>query len=79
MVDGSGLENHRVVYAAPWVRIPLPPLGGLGRCQSGRMGPPAKRLSGGNARSQVRILFSPHYVLMFHEVVPTEFLWALLL
>src|SRR6266498_1150795 len=31
----------------------------LGRCQSGRMGPPAKRLPGRNPRSQVRILSSP--------------------
>src|SRR5215210_2960446 len=31
----------------------------LGRCQSGRMGPPAKRLPGRNLRSQVRILSSP--------------------
>src|SRR5262245_32211942 len=30
-----------------------------GRCQSGRMGPPAKRLPGRNPRSQVRILSSP--------------------
>ena len=31
----------------------------LGRCQSGRMGPPAKRLLGRNPQSQVRILSSP--------------------
>ena len=31
----------------------------MGRCQSGRMGPPAKRLPGRNPRSQVRILSSP--------------------
>ena len=31
----------------------------LGRCQSGRLGPPAKRLPGRNPRSQVRILSSP--------------------
>jgi hypothetical protein len=55
-----------------WVRIPLPPpddsgsnavsrhyMMKLGRCQSGRMGPPAKRLPGRNPRSQVRILSSP--------------------
>ncbi len=30
-----------------------------GRCQSGRMGPPAKRLLGRNPQSQVRILSSP--------------------
>jgi hypothetical protein len=39
-----------VSSGAPWVRIPLPPPGEtkfyLGGCQSGRMGPPAKRLFG---------------------------------
>ena len=38
----------------------------LGRCQSGRMGPPAKRLPGRNPRSQVRILSSPPLRNAFH-------------
>jgi hypothetical protein len=39
----------------------------LGRCQSGRMGPPAKRLPGRNPRSQVRILSSPPHENAFHK------------
>ena len=39
----------------------------LGRCQSGRMGPPAKRLLGRNPQSQVRILSSPPQ----HETRPS--------
>ena len=53
-VDGGCLENSRA--KAPGVRIPPSPSGQhRGRCQRGRMGPPAKRLRGLKSPSRVRI------------------------
>jgi hypothetical protein len=53
-VDGGCLENSRA--KAPGVRIPPSPSGQcMGRCQRGRMGPPAKRLRGLKSPSRVRI------------------------
>src|SRR5690606_27465363 len=57
-----------VVSKLPWVRIPPSPLiqqFNKGRCQSGRLGPPAKRLYGNVP--QVRILSSPQRVLSQKE------------
>src|SRR4051812_3700998 len=69
-----------VPYRVPWVRIPLPPFGTsrkLGRCQSGRSGPPAKREYGSNFVPQVRILSSPSQQALRHPEEPTETRWVL--
>ncbi len=80
-VYGSGLENHRTQQGTvgsnptPSVRR----VHQLGRCQSGRSGPPAKRLYEGNFVSQVRILSSPFHVALRCQVEPTLPRWVLLL
>jgi hypothetical protein len=56
--DGDGLEN-RCGRKVTGGSNPSPSAVTLGRCQRGRLGPPAKRLRGQKAPSRVRIPASP--------------------
>src|SRR5690606_18136636 len=63
VVEGGGLENRCGVYVTGGSnpsRSANHTTSYRGRCQSGRLGPPAKRLTV-MSRSQVRILSSPPY------------------